>query len=244
MDVLIVGCARKNSKRLPNKHILPFCGKPLAEWTIEDIVSFKSIMSKRVDIDALVSSDSYEILGRAEHGGIDTRLRPDELALDDTPKLEALRDALNFSENKNNKKYDCLIDLDFTNPCRTAYHIGICYDIFKLDRPKTVISVVKAKKNPHFNQIEYCVEEDRYKVSAGTQSVITRGQDAPITYDINANIYIYDAKWLTEKKESSPVTDHTKIYVMPEWTRHDIDDAYDFFDCENNFREYILTERI
>ena len=67
---------------------------------------------------------------------------------------------------------------------------------------------------------------------------ITRRQDAPKVYDINANIYIYDAEWLRNPDNKSPVTDNTEIYVMPQYAAIDIDTQNDFELAEFNFKKY------
>ena len=245
MNTLITICARAGSKGLPNKHLLPFCGKPLIEWTIRDRdyeIWSKQLMDSKFD--SIVSSDSYQILAIAEKNTLDTRLRPKELSQDDTPKLDVLRDALRFAEQKNNKKYNNLIDLDATNPCRKMQDIQFCFDILREKQVKSVISVVKAKKSPYFNQLQE--GNSHWKVETPIRGHFTRRQDIPEVFDVNSCIYVYDALWLKETSVNEgwdlPWWSDTELYVMPEWTRHDIDNEYDFFDCENNFRKYILKQ--
>jgi CMP-N-acetylneuraminic acid synthetase len=244
MNILITICARKNSKGLPNKHLLPFCGRPLIEWTIDQASVFK-INYPNVDI--IVSTDSEDILEISKQYDVARYYREVELAKDDTPKLDVLRDALETEMFARNYGYDCVIDLDATNPCRTIEDIGSCLDIFKEKRSKTVISVVKARKNPYFNQLERGGDRWAVKPPKYDQNY-TRRQDIPEVFDVNCNIYIYDATWLSEtSKEENwnlPWYLDTELYVMPEWTRHDIDNEYDSFDAENNFRKYVLKQAV
>ncbi|MHA2039634.1 MAG: cytidylyltransferase domain-containing protein, partial [Promethearchaeota archaeon] len=232
------------------KHLLPFCGKPLIEWTFARALEFYQ-MPEPLFSDLALSTDSRKLYDLCPFYSV---IRPPVLAMDDTPKLDVLRNILNIAEEELNTKYDCIIDLDATNPCRTVEDIENCFNIFKDKKPKTVISVVKAKKNPYFNQITidpynnsqfdifYRAMVKDYSINGDFDCKPVSRQECPEVFDVNANIYVYNAEWLRDEKNLSPITDNTEIYIMPNWTRHDIDDEYDFFDCENNFRKYILNK--
>ena len=245
MQPIITILARAGSKGLPNKHLLQFNGKPLIEWTIE-LAAQIAAWGKHKDLygcDVVVGSDSMQILGIAEKYNAIPFLRSEQFANDTAGKVAAIREVLQFYEKRNKKVCDLVVDLDATNPCRRLEDIDNSFKIFEEKRPKTLFSVTKAKKNPYFNQIEWDHEWGQYDMSKYiiTPDILTR-QDAPEVFDVNSNIYIYDAEWLRNPVNKSVITDKSEIYLMPEWTRHDIDSEYDFFDCENNFRKYILEE--
>ncbi len=63
MGVIAIIPARGESKRLPRKNIIDFCGKPLIVWSI-----LQSLESTFVE-EVYVSSDSEEILDVAEKNG-------------------------------------------------------------------------------------------------------------------------------------------------------------------------------
>ena len=227
MNLLITICARGGSRGLPGKATKLFNGKPLCQWTMEQALDFGSGK-------VVVSSDDPVVLSIARDMGLDYFARSDDLCQDDTPKLDVLRDVLHkFGPNK----FDCVIDLDITNPCRTLEDIKNCLNIFGKKRHKTLFSVTKGRKSPYFNQVflsEYenpeiayefmmddCIERDDY-------INITRRQDAPEVYDMNASIYLYDPKWLMNPDNLSPIIDDAGICLMPDWTFCDIDNEVDF----------------
>jgi len=223
MNLLITICARGGSKGLPGKATKLFNGKPLCQWTMEQAFDFGSGK-------VVVSSDDPVVLSIARDMGLDYFTRASSLCQDDTPKLDVLRDVLNkFGADK----YDCVMDLDITNPCRTLEDMNKCMEIFKERRPKTLFSVTKARKNPYFNQVSDYIGD--------SGNFVSRRQDAPEVYDMNASIYIYDPEWLMNPDNLSPITDDTDIYVMPDWTFCDIDNEIDFTVAEFVFKKYLAN---
>ena len=61
MKIEAIILARKNSKGIPNKNIINFCGKPLIEWTI---IQLKKTMNED---NIWISSDSIDILKIAKN---------------------------------------------------------------------------------------------------------------------------------------------------------------------------------
>lgn len=80
--------ARGGSKRLKNKNIYPLLGKPLIEYSIEACRGSKSIE------ETYVSTDADEIAEVALAAGAKVMMRPPELADDQTPKIIAIRQAI------------------------------------------------------------------------------------------------------------------------------------------------------
>jgi CMP-N-acetylneuraminic acid synthetase len=234
--------ARSGSKGLPNKHLLPFNGKPLIEWTIWNAKDF----AKTTDADIVVSSDSDKIIDIASNLGVDTESRNPMYALDTSGKVDAIRDTCKRVEERpyNPKTYGCIIDLDATNPCRTVEDIQNAYNVFCDKRPKTLFSVVKAKKNPSFNQISYFKDYGRYFtcINGITANQRVRRQDCPEVFDLNSNIYIYSKTFLENKDIQSVITNNSEIYLMPEWTANDIDNEVDFQVAEFLHNKYILKK--
>ena len=252
MRGIITILARAGSKGLPNKHILPFNGKPLVEWTIEHAVRIADKEHGAYSlgqIPVVVSSDSYKVLGLAEKHGAIAFQRSKELAQDDIGKVDAVREVLIEYGSEN---FDLVIDLDASNPCRLLEDIEKSFQIFKKKRPQTLFSVTKAKKNPYFNQVfniggEYRIVMDEYEDALrdegllwGPNERILRRQDAEDVFDINSNIYIYDSEWLSNPENKFVVTDNSEIYTMPDWTYCDIDTWIDFEVAEFLHRKYML----
>ena len=131
MNILVVICGRAGSKGLKNKNIRNFLGKPLISYTIAAASIFK-MENKEELIDICVNSDSEELLEIAGDYEVTCIKRPAELAQDESPKLHSVRQSLAYMEEKNNRYYDYIIDLDITSPLRTSGDILNC--LKKLER--------------------------------------------------------------------------------------------------------------
>jgi N-acylneuraminate cytidylyltransferase len=88
MRTIVIIPARGGSKRLPKKNIYPFNGKPLIAYTIDACQECSFIDG------IFVSSDDEEILDVSSIHGAQTLLRPAALADDKTPKIIAIRQAV------------------------------------------------------------------------------------------------------------------------------------------------------
>lgn len=88
MRTIVIIPARGGSKRLPKKNIYPFKGKPLIAYTIDACKQCSFIDG------IFVSSDDAEILAVSSDHGAQPLLRPSELADDKTPKIVAIRQAV------------------------------------------------------------------------------------------------------------------------------------------------------
>jgi CMP-N-acetylneuraminic acid synthetase len=89
MRTIVIIPARGGSKRLPKKNIYPFNGKPLIAYTIDACKQCSFIDG------VFVSSDDAEILETSAAFGATGLLRPADLADDKTPKIVAIRQAVN-----------------------------------------------------------------------------------------------------------------------------------------------------
>ena len=115
MEILGITLARGGSKSVKNKNIREIFGKPLIAYTIEEALKSKLIK------DYIVSTDSTEIIKVANKYGAETPFkRPDELSSDTASSAAALQHAVFFMEEKNNKKYDYVVELMCTNPLKNA----------------------------------------------------------------------------------------------------------------------------
>lgn len=231
-NLLITICARGGSKGVIGKNIRDLAGKPLIYYTIKQALDWGK--GKRV----VVSTDSEEIARIAKKYGAEIPfLRPAKLASDNAIKEEAIRHALLNCEKIFNEKYDFVMDLDATAPIRSLRDLENAFKLFRNVKPKTLFSVVPARRNPYFNMVEetksgkvtYCKPNTNYH----------RRQDAPKVYDMNASIYIYSRDYLLKERNNKPVTNNSIIYKMDELSRQDVDSEIDF-----KFIEFLVKEKI
>lgn len=232
-NLLITICARGGSKGVKGKNIRNLAGKPLIYYTIKQAIDWGK--AKYI----VVSTDSEEIAQIAKQFGAEVPfIRPDDLATDSAAKVPVIRHALISCEKIYQEKFDCVMDLDVTSPIRKVSDLEKAYHLFLEKRPKTLFSVVNARRNPYFNMVEL----DKYgkaNYSKLPDKNFDRRQDAPQVYDMNASIYIYDRNFLLDEGNIRPVSDNSIIYEMDEISRTDIDSEIDL-----KFVEFLLKENV
>jgi CMP-N,N'-diacetyllegionaminic acid synthase len=232
-SVLVTVAARGGSKGVKNKNIRLLCGVPLIAHTIQQAKRWAG--AERI----ICSTDSDQIADVARKHGADVPfMRPPELATDTMGKLEVLRHAVKTVENESGKVYPIIVDLDATAPARKISDIEGALQLFLEKRPKTVFSVVRARRNPYFNMVE-TDGEGRAVLAKALSSNVKRRQDAPKVYDMNASIYVYDRDYLIDESTQSAISDRSFAYVMDEISGFDIDSELDF-----QFIEFLVSKGV
>lgn len=227
MQKLITILCRKGSKGLPDKNVREICGKPLVTWTLLQAISVADL-----DTDIVLSSNDERVFESTKlwKGLFTPYHRSDRYDGDNAPKLDAIREVVSFMQALNQTTYDVIIDLDVTNPMRLNSDIQKALVRFNQSGCDSLVSVTRARKNPYFNQLIKFVDvfsgDCSYEVVNPAE--ITRRQDTPEVYDMNAAIYIYKNDWLMDKAGTSPISDNTEIYLMPDESAFDIDSELDF----------------
>ncbi|MFH1791012.1 MAG: acylneuraminate cytidylyltransferase family protein [Candidatus Omnitrophota bacterium] len=230
-NILVTIAARGGSKGVKDKNIRPLCGKPLIAYSIRQALDW----GKAARIMCTTDSEAIAAVVR-ECGAEVPFMRPPELATDASGKLGALRHALKRAEEIYGEEYGAVVDLDVTAPIRKVSDIEGCVKLFFDKKPKTVFSVVPARKNPYFNMVE--VNGDGYaSVVKPPDKPFKRRQDAPLVYDMNTSIYVYDPGFLENPSSKSAITDRSCVFVMDELSAFDIDSEGDFL-----FIEFLVTK--
>lgn len=229
MKILCTICARGGSKGIKNKNIRLINGKPLIA------ISILQAKTSRIFDCVAVSSDSDNILKIAEQYGADYVIRrPAELASDNAAKLPAIQHCAAQVEKITNKKYDMIVDLDATSPLRIIEDIEGTINLLKDSKVSNIITGTISRRSPYFNLVE--INEEGYvRRSKTLKNPITRRQDSPKCYDMNASIYA----WMREAfyKNSAVLVENTLLYEMPEERSIDIDNELDF-----QIVEYLLKK--
>jgi len=220
MTMLCTICARGGSKGVVRKNARELLGKPLLAWTIEQAREtglFKAIA---------FSSDSDELLAAALKAGADIVVkRPDEMATDTAPKIPAIRHCLEQAIARSGTSPDIFVDLDVTSPLRLASDISGAVKLLEQTGARSVITGAPARRSPYFNLVE-ARKDGSVGLSKSAEPPITRRQDAPRCYDMNASIYVWRvAPFLEHPAVFYP---DTRLYEMPEERSVDIDSELDF----------------
>ena len=229
MKILGIICARGGSKGVKNKNIKELNGKPLIAYSIE----FFKKWGKADEI--VVSTDSEKIADIAKKYGAEIPdLRPKELAADNTFKLHVIQHFVKICEQQKNKKYDIIVDLDPTAPLRKQRFLNEAFEKFIKSNANNLYSVTKARKSPYFNMVE--IDKNGFSHLSKQSNTVSR-QTAPIVFEMNASIYIYNRDFLL--KTDTLHSDKTIIYEMSDIPSIDIDSELDF-----KFVEYLLKNKV
>ncbi len=217
--ILCTICARGNSKGLKNKNINKIKGIPLIAYTINH--AKKSKLFENI----VVSTESSRVMSISKKYGIkDFIKRPKRLSLDNSPKIPVIRHCLKEMEKKYKKNFDLIVDLDVTAPLRNIKDINNALKQFKDTKSSTLFSACVSRRNPYFNAVEF--KNKKIKPVKSLMRKIPGRQFAPLVYDMNASIYIWDRKTLLNS--NTIFQKKTSVYVMPEERSIDIDNSFDF----------------
>lgn len=186
-----------------------------------------------------MSTDSERIAEVARAHGAETPfLRPAELGRGEVPKMAVVRHALHEVERTSEERYDIVIDLDVSAPLRHVNDIERAYQVMTERSPRTVFSVVNARKNPYYNVVEEG-SDGFVHLSKDLGTPVTCRQDAPVVYDMNASIHIYSRDYLLEEENWHVCSDRSLPYVMDDLTAVDIDTEDDL-----RYVEFLLREKV
>ncbi|MBP6060431.1 MAG: acylneuraminate cytidylyltransferase family protein [Candidatus Pacebacteria bacterium] len=217
-------CARGGSKGLKNKNIMPLLGSPLIAHTIEHA------MNAGIFDAVVVSSDSEEILSVSKSLGVDFLIvRPEHLASDTAPKIPAIRHCAIEAEKLSGIQFDTFVDLDCTSPLRSIQDIIDAVKTLEIKGYDNLFSVTPARRSPYFDMVEQD-EEGRVVPCKKYKKEITRRQDTPPSYDLNASIYVWNRETLMNS--DSLYNPKTGLYIMPNERSVEIDSELEFLYTE------------
>lgn len=231
MNILFTICGRAGSKGLASKNLKTFHGYPLIAYTLAAIDLFKK--RSMYEVDVALNTDSNRLKKMiAEYPEVLIIERKEEHATDTAGKMSVIRNSYQEAKKMQSKEYDYVIDLDLTSPLRTVE------DIFNLiEKKKTfpeldvVFSVVESRRNPYFNM----VKEEGEVVSLVNASTFTSRQEAPVIYDMNASMYLYDPNFLQDNEYI--FNGKCGVIQMKDYMVLDIDSEEDF-----RWMEYIYLK--
>tara|TARA_Y100000593_G_scaffold53123_1_gene99525 strand:- start:3968 stop:4651 length:684 start_codon:yes stop_codon:yes gene_type:complete len=219
--VMAITLARGGSKRVPKKNIADINGKPLLQYTIDEIKK-----SKYID-HYVVSTDDVDIENVCKK--LDVTYFQRKEANDRQTSAEAL-----WEVQQVHNKYDYIVEVMCTNPLKSVKDIdGV---IEKLDKTgsDSVVSVVRIWDN-HPSRVKY-IENDRM-IDFYPEVPESRRQDlTPPAYVRNGSIYAMTFDQLKIKQQR--LGENTKPYIMPEERTVNIDEPIDL-----KLAELMLFER-
>lgn len=222
--------ARGGSKRIPNKNIRKFFGKPLIAYPIE--VAFKSKLFERV----IVSTDSSDIACIAKNYGAEIPfMRPNHLADDHATTVDVMSHAAQFiGDNYSEITSICCL---YPNPFIQKQDLQRCDKVIDNSNWEYLISATEYPSSI-FRSFE-CDEQGGIHLNF-PQHILTRTQDLPRSYYDAAQFYWgRKESWLNKKqlfsKNSCPI-------ILPSWRVRDIDEEKDWIEAE--LRYELMLKRL
>ena len=216
MNVAIIP-ARSGSKRIPNKNIKHFLGKPIIHYSIE--AAQKSEVFDRI----IVSTDSEKIADFAREAGAEVPfMRPAELSDDYTPTAPVLEHAINWlKRHEQSVDYFCCIYP--TAPFIRCDDLVRGYKLLIENKASSVFGVTEFNF-PIFRGLK--INDSGRLEMFWPEHELTRSQDLPTAYHDAGQFYWVDSgKFLKYKKIYSK---DSKPVILPRILVQDIDTAEDW----------------
>lgn len=223
--------ARKGSKGVPRKNFRMICGKPLIDWSLDQLFA-------HAQVDAVVvSTDDEEIYEHAvAKGALAIGLRPDHLATDGAGKWGVWQHALEASQALLDTPVTAFLDLDCTSPLRLPADITGALALYHAENPDMVMSCCEARKNPYFNLVE-ADASGALHVSKPLPGGVVARQQAPQVWEHAASTYVVAPEYL--KRSNSLWEGRVIPFIMPPERCHDIDNPLDF-----DIAEFLLSKAL
>jgi len=215
--VLAITLARGGSKRVPKKNIININGKPLLQYTTDQVKK-----SKYID-KYIVSTEDLEIKKVCERLNIETLNRPQHLAEDTSTSIDAIKHVLDIFTD-----YDIIVEIMCTNPLKIVDDIDSCIEKILNNDCDSVVSVVQVWDG-HPSRLKY-IENNTLKDFYPEPPESRRQDLTPSAYIRNGSIYVFKKeKFLKNGFFHHGRESDLKIvpYIMPKERTINIDEPED-----------------
>lgn len=184
--------ARGGSKRIPQKNVIDFFGKPMISWTIE--AALESHCFEKV----IVSTDDERIAEISRQAGADVPFMRVDKTDDFSPISEATLVALNQAECYWSQSYDIVCQLMANCPLRTAEDIRDAFNTFKTREGDFQISCFKyGWMNPWWSAT---LDQNMRPQALHAQALSKRSQDLKPLYCPTGAIWLARSEALKEQR--------------------------------------------
>ncbi len=216
MKRLAIIPARGGSKRLPNKNVRDFLGKPIISYTIR--AAIESDIFDRI----IVSTDSEKIAEVSESFGAIVDKRPDRLSTGSAHLLDVCEDLLT-RESGDGRDYEVLCMLHATSPLRWAADIKTVMDMIDTGDCEFAVALTEYNLPAHQALI---LDDDGYIKPFLPDLVSVQSHDIPPLVVGNGSTYAAITNELLKQK--SFFGTRMRGYIMPRMRSVDIDYEEEF----------------
>lgn len=211
--------ARGGSKGVPGKNFKSLHGKPLIDWSLDQLLACDKIDH------IVVSSDDPQIYEHGlKRGGLDIGIRPAHLSNDTAGKWGVWQHALEEVE-KQTGPVTTFVDLDCTSPLRLQEDLDGALALFEAEAPDMVMSCCESRKNPYFNILELD-DAGSLHISKPLPGGVVARQQAPKVLDHVGLVYVLDPGYL--KTATALFEGRVIPYEVPAERGLDVDSPIDW----------------
>lgn len=205
--ILAVTLARGGSKSVPRKNIADVHGKPLIQYTIDEVNN-----SSYID-QYLVSTDDEQIKSICETlGAYCPFLRPAEFSTDTATSADAVIHAVTFMQNLG-EEFDYVVEVMATNPLKITADIDECIKLAVENNVDACVAVNRVY-DQHPARLKYI--EDGFLKSFYPEIPESRRQDlTPEAFIRSGSIYVTETNFLLKNKARYS-KDTTLAYIIPD----------------------------
>lgn len=175
--------ARGGSKRIPNKNVVDFCGRPMMAWTVDAAIScglFDSV---------IVSTDSERVAEAGREAGASIPFLRSAYADDDSPVSAATIWTISELERRSGIAYEVVVQLMPNCPFRSANDITQMAKAFSARNVPAMLSCSRFRfQNPWWAFSK--ASSGRTEAVAGAEQRSKRSQDLSATYSPTGAIWI------------------------------------------------------
>ncbi len=224
MNIAIIP-ARGGSKRIKNKNIKLFCGKPIIYYTI------KAARNSKIFNKIIVSTDSFKIKKISEKYGAEVPfIRPSTLSDDFTSTIDVIKHAIKTISNIDNKKINicCIYP---TSPLIRKNDLVNSYKKFSKKKYSFFFSAAK------FNypvQRGFFLNKKNYIRVLNKKNYKKRSQDLKqIFHDAGQFYWATNKTWINKKMVFN---NKSSIFLLPRLRVQDIDTLEDWKIAEKLYK--------
>lgn len=230
--VLCIIPARGGSKRIRNKNIRNFCGKPLIAYTIAQAKAL-SFVSR-----VIVDTDSPEIARISKRYGAEVPyLRPAAYATDESSVIDATLYLMKCLQKDQQYVPDYLLLLPTTTPLREIGDVEACWKKMREGTATTVLTVV-----PTHQRLYNMTPSGRLMIANRVSHNGNTNLGWPKGYKLNG-CFAYLVRVPALLKEKTFFTRRIDGVVCPAWRSIDLDDPEDWVMAEFLYKNHRSLER-
>jgi len=225
--MIVIIPARGGSKRIKNKNIKNFKGKPIIYWSIKTAIKSK-IFDK-----VIVSTDNKKIKKIAEKYGAEVPfLRPKNISSDFATTRDVIKHAMNFL-NKNLNEFEDFCCIYPTSPLLKEKTLVEAFKIYKKNKNKKY--VFSAVKFSYPVQRGFSINNKNQVKPVNKKKFKKRSQDLTKIYHDAGQFYMGSIKML--KKNINIFSNQAYPIVLSEEIVQDIDTITDWKIAEIKFKK-------